>query len=117
MQKKKVKIIGAGFAGLSAASSLASKGFDVEVFEKNFKSGGRATQMEEQGFLFDLFESLEPGSANKLKKFLEEAAYKYEVGMKEFVFKPSLSITDFFDLRILKSIFRLGMFQTVHSYA
>ncbi len=173
MQKKKVKIIGAGFSGLSAASSLASKGFDVEVFEKNFKPGGRASQLEDQGYLFDkgpswywlpdvyedffgkfgkrpedyytlqrldpsyrvyfsqedvvdvpasqkelfdLFESIEPGSAAKLKKFLDEAAYKYEVGMKEFVFKPSLSITEFFDMRILKSVFRLGMFQTIHSY-
>lgn len=173
MQRKKVKIIGAGFAGLAAASSIAWKGYDVEVFEKNFRPGGRASLIEEEGYrfdkgpswywlpdvyedffgkfgkkpedyyalkrldpsyrvyfsredavdvpasqseLFDLFESVEPGSAKHLKKLLDEAAYKYEVGMKEFVFKPSLSITEFFDMRILKSLFRLGMFQTVHSY-
>ncbi|MGM0567523.1 MAG: phytoene desaturase family protein, partial [Bacteroidota bacterium] len=59
---------------------------------------------------------IEPGSAAKLSKFLKEAEYKYRVGMKEFVYKPSLSVTEFFDLRILKSLFRMGMFQSIHQY-
>ncbi len=62
--------------------------------------------------LYELFESLEPGSALKLKKFLKEAAYKYEVGMRDLVYQPGLSITEFFDIRILKSLFYLGVFQS-----
>jgi len=56
-----------------------------------------------------LFEQYEVGSAAKLDKFLKEAAYKYKVGMGEFVFKPGHSIMDFADLRVLTSVFRLQM--------
>ena len=39
-QSKKVIVIGAGFAGISAASFLAQKGWDVTVVEKNNLPGG-----------------------------------------------------------------------------
>ena len=39
--QKKVAIIGAGIAGLSAAANLAERGFDVTVFEKNDYLGGK----------------------------------------------------------------------------
>jgi phytoene desaturase len=51
----------------------------------------------------------------KLRQFLAEAKYKYEVGMGEFVRKPSLSILEFADLRILASMFRLQMFSSLSS--
>jgi phytoene desaturase len=51
---KKIAVIGSGFAGLSAAASLAQKGFKVHVFEKNDQIGGRATTWEKDGFRFDL---------------------------------------------------------------
>ena len=63
-----------------------------------------------------MFERLEPGSGPKLDKFLAEAAYKYEVGMGEFVEKPSHSILEFADLRVLKSMFRLQMFSNIKKY-
>lgn len=66
--------------------------------------------------LYHMFEQYEPGSSNKLKKFLSEAQYKYEVGMGEFVQKPGHSIWEFADLRILKSLFRLQMFHSMSSY-
>lgn len=173
MSKKKVIVIGSGFAGLAAASCLAKEGFEVTVLEKNGSPGGRARQFTVDGFvfdmgpswywmpevfesffnlfgksvkdyyqlvrmdpsytiyfgpgdrmevpagqeaLFDLFEKYEPGSSQSLKHFLEEAAYKYEVGMREFVFKPSHSIWEFADIRILTSLFRLQMFQSLSSH-
>ena len=60
-----------------------------------------------------IFEGIEPGSASKLRKFMDEAAYKYKVGINEFVWKPSLSILEFADLRILKSMFGLQMFSSI----
>jgi phytoene desaturase len=63
--------------------------------------------------LYALFEAREPGSAAKLKRFLEEAGYKYRVGMEEFVWKPSYSVREFLDWRIVKSAFRLQMFSSV----
>ncbi|MEL7222051.1 MAG: phytoene desaturase family protein [Bacteroidota bacterium] len=167
---KKIVVIGAGFAGLAAASSLAQKGYQVTLLEKNSGPGGRARQYKSDGFTFDMgpswywmpevfeqffqrfgkstkdyydlirldpsyivhfgekdtmevpakmeelyamFESYEPGSSAKLKQFLDEAAYKYKVGMEEFVFKPSHNILEFADLRVLKSMFRLQMFSSV----
>ncbi|NGP77327.1 phytoene desaturase [Balneolaceae bacterium YR4-1] len=51
--KKKVIVIGSGFGGLATASRLLSNGFDVELFEKRDKLGGRAYVYEIDGFTFD----------------------------------------------------------------
>ncbi|MCX6331906.1 MAG: phytoene desaturase family protein [Bacteroidetes bacterium] len=50
----KALVIGAGFAGLSAASFLAKKGWKVTIVEKNDLPGGRARKFEAQGFTFDM---------------------------------------------------------------
>lgn len=171
--KKKVVVIGAGFAGISAATGLADKGFDVCVLEKNSSPGGRARKFETGGYTFDmgpswywmpdifdsyfegfgkkvsdyyqldrldpsyrifyskddvvdmpanieemytLFESVEKGAGNKLKVFLKEAEYKYNVGMGEFVNKPSLSFLEYAEFRLLKAALKLHMFQSFHNY-
>lgn len=62
-----------------------------------------------------LFEEIEPGSSKNLRKFLAEAEYKYKVGMEEFVWKPGLSLTEFADIRVLKSAFRLQMLTSIAS--
>ena len=62
-----------------------------------------------------LFETIEPGSSKNLRKFLAEAEYKYKVGMEEFVWKPGLSLTEFADIRVLKSAFRLQMLTSISS--
>ncbi len=170
---KKVVVIGAGFAGLATAASLAQKGFSVTILEKNETIGGRARKFETQGYVFDMgpswywmpdvfeqffarfgkkvsdyyelirldpaykivfganqemaipanmdelramFESYEKGSAKNLDLFLKEAAYKYEVGMNEFVFKPSHSILEFADWRVVKSLFRLQMLTSMSKH-
>lgn len=58
MVSKKVAVIGAGLGGLSAAARLASSGYDVTVFEKNSTPGGKANQIEKNGFRFDTGPSL-----------------------------------------------------------
>ncbi len=52
--KRCVVIIGAGFAGLSAASFMAKAGWKVTVIEKNAMAGGRAMQLKASGFTFDM---------------------------------------------------------------
>jgi phytoene desaturase len=170
---KKVIVIGAGFAGIAAATCLAQKGYDVTVLEKNSTPGGRCRKFEADGFTFDmgpswywmpdvfeqyfglfgkkpsdyydlirldpsyriyfgkddvmnipasmneledLFEQYEEGSSVKLREFLKEAEYKYQVGINEMVFKPSHSIFEFMDWRIVKSMFRLQMFQSMSTH-
>ena len=50
---KKVIIIGTGFGALGAAVRLLAKGYQVEMFEKRDKPGGRAYVYEQNGFKFD----------------------------------------------------------------
>ena len=168
-----VTIVGAGFAGLSAAAYLARDGYRVRILEKNEGLGGRARQFSADGYTFDmgpswywmpevfeqffndfgstaaehyelvrldpsyevvfgvedrievpastqdlfaLFEELEPGSSANLQQFLDEAEYKYRVGINEFVQKPGHSILDFADVRVFKSVFKLQMLTDMASY-
>ncbi|MET4137988.1 phytoene desaturase family protein [Pedobacter sp. UYP1] len=54
-QTPKIAVIGAGFAGISAAAYLAKNGYEVDVYEKNSTVGGRARQLEtENGYVFDM---------------------------------------------------------------
>ncbi len=171
---KQVIVIGAGFSGLSAATSLAQKGYEVTILEKNSMAGGRARVFEEEGFTFDmgpswywmpdvfeayfekfgkkisdyydlkrldpsysvvfddgetvhlpagvaalkqLFESLEKGAGVQLEQFLAEAKYKYEVGMGQFVWKPSRNITEFFDYRIVRDAMKMDLFKSMAKHA
>ena len=50
----KIGVIGSGLAGLAAACTLAARGHEVDVFEKNEWLGGKAAQLNEQGFRFDM---------------------------------------------------------------
>ncbi len=63
--------------------------------------------------LRQLFESYEKGSADKLDRFLADARYKYEVGVGEFVHKPSLSIWEFVSLKVLKQAVGLNLFGSI----
>jgi diapolycopene oxygenase len=57
-KNKNIVVIGAGLGGLSAAISLASEGFAVEIVEKNDKVGGKLNILEKDGFTFDLGPSI-----------------------------------------------------------
>ncbi len=61
--------------------------------------------------LRSLFESVEPGSAVRLDEFLRQAAYKYKVGIKKFVWKPSRKVSEFLSLKLLYDVTRLDVFQ------
>ena len=58
MNDPKVAVIGAGLGGLSAAISLRAAGYQVEVFEKNEKIGGKLNLFEKNGYTFDLGPSI-----------------------------------------------------------
>lgn len=170
---KKVVVVGAGFAGLSAATSLADKGYDVTILEKNSQAGGRARAFSEQGFNFDmgpswywmpdvfetyfqkfgkqvsdyytldrldpsyrvyfgkqdfvdlpagveacaqLFEQIEKGAGDKLRKMMHESAYKYEVGINDLVYRPGRSLLEFADLRIAKGLLQLDLLKSMRKY-
>lgn len=169
---RSVVIIGAGFAGLSAAAFMARAGWKVTVVEKNDTAGGRARQLKSDGFTFDmgpswywmpdvferffgqfgkkvsdyyellrldpsyrvywnetysdipasydqlkeLFEQFEKGSGRRLDHYLREAEVKYRIGIRDLVYKPGRSLTEFLDWELVKNIFRLDVFTSVESH-
>jgi len=50
----RIGVIGGGLGGLAAACTLAARGYEVVVFEKNDWLGGKAAALEGQGFRFDM---------------------------------------------------------------
>lgn len=172
MSEKKLIIIGSGFSGLSAACFMAKQGWQVTVLEKHALPGGRARQMKQDGFTFDmgpswywmpevfenffscfnkkvsdyytlkrldpsyriyfddsimdipanyeelkmLFEKTEPDSSKSLDRFLQEAEYKYRVGMEKLVFRPGTSISELLDAELIKGIFKLDVFTSVKNH-
>ncbi|HEU4901785.1 MAG TPA: phytoene desaturase family protein [Flavisolibacter sp.] len=169
---KSVVIIGAGFAGLSAAAFMARSGWTVTVVEKNATAGGRAQQLQADGFTFDMgpswywmpdvferyfnqfgksvsdyysltrldpsyrvywedehvnipanytelkatFERLEPGSGQQLDRYLKEATVKYRIGIRDLVYKPGQSLTEFLDWNVIKNVFKLDVFTSIKAH-
>ena len=66
--------------------------------------------------LVALFENIEKGSGIKLKKFLKKAEVKYKIGMDSLVYKPSHSIFEFINLKVLIGVLHLNVFSNFRSY-
>lgn len=84
-----------------------------QVFDKNGNGVQIPANMHE---LEQLFERYEPGSALKLKAFLKEAQYKYEVGINDLVYKPSVSLLEFADARLLKGLIKMDVFTSIKKH-
>ena len=77
---KSVIVIGGGLGGLSAAISLAQKGYAVSLYEKNEHIGGKVNRLEQDGFGFDLgpsiltmphiFDKLFQGSGKRMEDYV-----------------------------------------------
>ncbi len=85
-----------------------------EVIFENFEKISLPAGVEN---LKNTFENLEKGAGTNLQKFLDEASYKYKVGMGKFVWKPSLKISEFFSLQLLKDGLRLALLKSLASHA
>jgi len=77
-------------------------------FEMVF-SDGNMNIPQNYGEMKALFERTEPGAGKKLDEFMEDARYKYEVGMQDFVNKPCHSWFEFFSPKIAKSALKLDL--------
>ncbi len=171
MEKRTVIVIGSGFAGLSAASFMAREGWKVIVIEKQATPGGRARQLKEKGFTFDMgpsfywmpdvferyfaqfgkkfseyfkLDRLDPsyrvywndgytdipanyealkkvlesmtGHTTRIDEYLEEAHYKYRVGINKLVYKPSRSLTEFINWPTISGMFRMQVFTSIKKH-
>ena len=85
-----VVVVGAGFAGLSAAVRLASHGVRVVVLEARARLGGRATAFTDR----DTGELVDNGQHVLLGCYTETFAFLREIGAAENVrLQPTLSVT------------------------
>lgn len=66
--------------------------------------------------LKQLFNQWEPGSADQLEAYMKEAAYKYQVGINELVYKPGRSLLEFADWRLLSALLHMHLFTSVSKY-
>lgn len=48
-----------------------------------------------------LFDALEPGAGSRLEAYLKNAAYKYDIAMKEFLYREYRSVFDFLNRRMM----------------
>ncbi|HXS58968.1 MAG TPA: phytoene desaturase family protein [Hanamia sp.] len=62
--------------------------------------------------LRSLFESIETGSASQLDKFMEEAQFKYETGMRNLSKMPGISVSEFMNADLIKGAMRLQIFSS-----
>ena len=63
-----------------------------------------------------LFEKTEPGSGVLLDKFMQEAAFKYEVGINKLVHQPGQSLLEFADWELLKGVLKLDVFNSIKQH-
>jgi len=63
-----------------------------------------------------MLNAMEPGAGIKLDKFMDEAAYKYRVGINKLVFKPGQSLLEFLDKELIMGLFRLDVFNDIKDH-
>ena len=63
-----------------------------------------------------LLESVEPGAAKALDQFMEEAKYKYDIGVGKLVHQPGISLKEFIDIDLIKGVFKLDVFQSMKKH-
>ena len=66
--------------------------------------------------LEQLFEQYEPGSTAGLRAFMAQAAYKYQTAMSDYVFRPSHSVTEFIDYKMLLESIRIHMLKPMSKH-
>jgi len=88
---KKVSIIGAGPGGLAAGLILQSKGYEVEIFEKNPSVGGRTGSIKMEGYTFDV------GPTFLMMVFILEEVFQ----------KSGLDVRDYMEIKEVDPMYRL----------
>ena len=64
----------------------------------------------------EVFAQLEPDGAKKLDAYLEQAKYKYDVAMGEFLYKEYNSLFDFLNKRMMTEGLKLNVFQNLDTF-
>ncbi len=70
----------------------------------------------DRGAVEQLFEQLEPGGADKLQRYLQQAEYKYNVAMEQFLYKEYRSVFQFLNRRLMTEGLKLNVFSKLDNF-
>jgi phytoene desaturase len=62
------------------------------------------------------FDAIEPGAGEKLRAYLEQSKYQYEVATQSFMFRNYDRVWDFFNRRVMTEGQKLSVFSTMHRF-
>jgi len=117
--KKKIVVIGAGIAGLTAAHNLSKDGYDVTLLESNSQLGGLGTYFKYKNNWIDKFYHCQMPSDEPLLKLIEDVGIKdqmywkptrmgFIVDGKRYSFNSPLDLLKFKPISFLQRI-RFGV--------
>lgn len=97
--KKKIIVVGSGPGGVASAALLASRGFQVDLFEKQKTIGGRCGSIQESGYRFDI------GPTFLMMKFLLDIVFE-EAGASSSQYLKFKKLDPMYELRVGEKRFR-----------
>jgi phytoene desaturase len=62
------------------------------------------------------FENIEPGAGEKLRAYLKQSEYQYEVATQHFMYKNYDTVFDFLNRRVMTEGQKLSVFSKMHSF-
>lgn len=63
-----------------------------------------------------MFDEIEPGAGDQLRKYLQQSEYQYNVATNFFMFKNYDTIFDFFNRRVMTEGQKLSVFSKMHTF-
>jgi phytoene desaturase len=81
-----------------------------------FNTHDSLTIRKDKEYTRQLFEELEEGGGKKIEKYLQDAQYKYETAMVEFLYREYRSLFDFFNKKTMVGGARLNLFQSLDKH-
>jgi phytoene desaturase len=74
------------------------------------------TIRRDRGYTYRLFDGLEEGGGRKIEAYLQDAQYKYETAMTDFLYREYRSLFDFFNKKTMVGGVKLNLFQSLDKH-
>lgn len=81
-----------------------------------FNAHDRLTITRDRECTRQLFEGLEEGAGRKIEEYLQDARFKYETSMSDFLYREYRSVFDFFNKKTMVGGVKLNLFQSLDKH-